>query len=97
MSEEKKENEATEVDLEASLEGPAYFSNKFTVSIGPAVRIAFMETGGHEKPHFRTAVAMHPQDAIELYKLLKRMLGGLEVQLEEMMASSKDGEKDNEG
>jgi hypothetical protein len=51
--------------------GAAVWANKFVVSIGPIVRIAFLEQGGPDEPEFfRSAIAMSHQDAIALKNLL---------------------------
>jgi hypothetical protein len=63
--------------------GPAPWANKFVITIGPMVRIAFLEQGGPEEPeYFRGAVAMAHQDAIALKNLLTALLVEVEKQIE---------------
>jgi len=63
--------------------GPAPWTNKFMVMLGPMVKIVFMEQGGAEEPlFFRSAVTMSHQDAIALKTLLVRLLADIEKQYE---------------
>lgn len=87
----KEEEEVTEKseelqrDLVISQQGGAVYANKFTCTVSGVVRLAFLEDHpGIKSPQFRTAVAMHHQDAIELYKLLQNLLQDFEKDLEEM-------------
>jgi len=72
--------EATADELEVAYSGPAPGANKFIITIGqPGVRIAFTEKHPFtDQVFFRSAVTMHPVDAIALYKILESMLAGLE-------------------
>lgn len=76
-------------DASAAFEGPAVLSNRFFVSVSDAgVRIAFCEKWGQENPTlFRTAVTMGYADAIDLHKLLKKMLQDIEPEVEKLKAS----------
>ena len=63
--------------------GPAAWSNKFIVSMGHAVRIAFLEQGGANEPiFFRSAVMISHLDAIALKNLLVTILVDLEKQIQ---------------
>lgn len=63
--------------------GPAAWSNKFIVSTGHAVRIAFLEQGGPTEPiFFRSAVMISHQDAIALKNLLVTVLADVEKQFQ---------------
>jgi hypothetical protein len=63
--------------------GPAAWSNKFIVSVGHAVRIAFLEQGGPNEPiYFRSAAMVSHQDAIALKNLLVTLLADIEKQIQ---------------
>jgi hypothetical protein len=63
--------------------GPAAWTNKFMVMLGPMVKIVFMEQGGADEPlYFRSAVAMSHQDAIALKNLLTNLLVDVEKQIQ---------------
>lgn len=67
---------------ELMFSGPAVLSNKFYVALGPVgARITFAEQSPETSPKFRTAVVLPFQDAIELYKLLSKMLKPIEEAL----------------
>jgi hypothetical protein len=67
--------QASGSELDIALSGPAIVSNRFFVTLGPTVRIAFCEQFGTEVgPKFRTAVSLPIQDAIALMGLLKQLL-----------------------
>jgi hypothetical protein len=68
-------------ELRSVVDGPAIYSNKMYVTVGPVVRITFSEQLTSAVPQFRTAVAMAPQDAIELKNLLAQMLGPIEAEI----------------
>jgi hypothetical protein len=76
---------------EIAFGGPAPYSNRFNVSVGAVVRIAFLEQefGIKKPPHFRTAVTLSHQDAIELYQLLERLLKPVKEQLDALAAQEK--------
>jgi hypothetical protein len=76
-------------EQEISFSGPSIFCNRFFVSIGPVVRIAFAEQDFTQPgdPKFRTAVALHPVDAIALYRLLDAMLKPIAEQLDAAAAA----------
>jgi hypothetical protein len=74
--------------------GPAVWTNKFMVVLGPIIKIMFMEQGGPEEPlFFRSAVAMSHQDAIALKTLLTRMLADLEKQYEAAMQAAQQAQQ----
>lgn len=74
--------------------GPAPWTNKFIVSLGAAVRVAFLEQGSPNEPlFFRSAVTMSHQDAIALKTLLNRMLADVEKQIEAAKADVKRHER----
>lgn len=88
----------TEHELIASYAGSAPGANKFVVTVGqPGVRIAFLETHPELKDHpaFRTAVTLHPLDAMQLARLLATMLSGIEKQILDVQVPVADpGKKD---
>lgn len=67
-----------DVLLAVANSGPAVLTNRFVVSVGSfGVRISFMEEApkaGEESAKFRAAVVMTHEDAVLLYKLLRRLL-----------------------
>jgi hypothetical protein len=67
-----------EEELREAFAGPAPIANKVIVSMGPAVRISFLEIDPTGKTYYRTAAALHPFDAIELKNLLIKMLADVE-------------------
>ncbi len=84
----------SEEDLEKTMECPAVLANRFVVSVGAAVRITFLEQRSPDSTlHPRLAAALHPQDAIKLYKVLQNLLKDVEEQLERLSADSKRGTK----
>lgn len=89
MTTETKIEEAPEIDMDASMQGAAVFCNKFTVSVGPVVRITFIEQYNQQNPYFRTAIALHHQDAIALYKLLQGLMK--DEELEMLISANRDG------
>jgi hypothetical protein len=76
--------EPTPDEMAVAFSGPAPAANRFFVTIGhPGVRIAFAEEEpGSGRVHFRSAVSLHPVDAIGLRKLLQLMLADLEPLVE---------------
>lgn len=63
--------------------GPAPWSNRFFLVLGPIVKIVFLEKGGGEDEpvFFRAAATMAVQDAIALKNTLTTMLAEPERQL----------------
>jgi len=86
-------NAPTPTEEDVAYLGPALFSNRFSISIASVVRIAFSEQefGTTKTPHFRTAVTLSHQDAIQLYQLLERMLKPYKEQLDALSKETKDG------
>jgi hypothetical protein len=75
----------SEQEVTAAFSGAAPAANRFTVHFGnPGVRISFLEQipGGTESL-FRSAVTLHPIDAISLARLLKATLKDVENELVE--------------
>lgn len=75
----------SEQEVAAAFSGAAPAANRFTVHLGnPGVRISFLEQipGGTESL-FRSAVTLHPIDAISLARLLKATLKDVENELVE--------------
>jgi hypothetical protein len=73
----------SEQEVAAAFSGAAPAANRFTVHLGnPGVRISFLEQipGGTESV-FRSAVTLHPIDAISLARLLNAMLKEIENDL----------------
>ena len=70
----------TEQENRISFSGPAPGANRFYITIGqPGVRIAFCEAiPDTEDVAFRAAVTLHPLDAIQLHKVLKRLIDPIE-------------------
>ena len=68
------------VDLEASFSISSPISNRFFVHIGPlGVRLTFAEqVPKTDKFYLRSATTLAFQDAIQLYKVLQRMLEPME-------------------
>lgn len=60
-------------ELQAALDGPAVAANRFVVTVGPSVRVAFLEQLPGTPPRFRSAVSLTHDDAVDL----ARVLGGL--------------------
>ena len=78
-----------EAERQAAHAGPAIFTNRFFVTVGPLVRIAFAEQWDTETPaQPRVAIAMSHQDAIELKNILTSLLAALEEQSPEGQAGS---------
>jgi hypothetical protein len=74
-------------DADVANSGPAPWSNKFVIALGPMVRVAFLEQGGPEEPpFFRGAVTMSHQDAIVFKNLLTSLLADVEKQIQAAMA-----------
>ena len=71
---------ATDEEMSVAFSGPAPGANRFWVTLGqPGVRIAFTEqVPNTNQQFFRTAVTLHPTDAISLYKTLAHLLQGIE-------------------
>jgi hypothetical protein len=83
----------TNSELDIAFSGPAIASNRFFVTVGPTVRIAFCEQlGPNIGPKFRTAVSLPAQDAIALAELLKQLLAPIEAQIK-AASSAHDAEK----
>lgn len=69
-------------------DGPALLANKFYITVGPTVRIAFAEQGSPDAiPNFRTAVSLAHSDAIQLADLLKDLLKDIEEQIKKLQAA----------
>jgi hypothetical protein len=79
------------VDMEVTLGGPAPYSNRFYVTVGPVVKIAFAEQEAGLPPRFRAAVTLAHQDAIGLAQLLTELLRPVKEQLDAIEASQKKG------
>ena len=79
-------------EMDAAYRVPAPGSNKFVVHLGqPGVRITFGELNpGMDVPAFHSAVTLHPQDAITLYKLLEEMLRDIEERIITISIERKD-------
>lgn len=81
--------DVTEDESRMTFSGPAVLANRFFVSAaGGVVRITF----GEQDPitldtQFRSAVALQPHDAIELYKLLAEMMSPYEMVIRETKTS----------
>lgn len=75
-------------DINGSQEVSALYSDRFYVEYGPRVRVAFAEMfiGGGQRYH--SAVAMLPENAIELAMLILRLAG---QQVELKAAEKLDG------
>jgi hypothetical protein len=83
------ETDASPEEVSVAFKGPAILTNKFYVTVGPSVRIAFCEQNGpNHVPQFRNAVSLAHQDAIELADLLKRLLKDIEQQINEAKAQA---------
>ncbi|KAB2875288.1 MAG: hypothetical protein F9K38_14815 [Pseudorhodoplanes sp.] len=79
----------TEEDLAIAFEGPAVYSNRVLVNVGPVVRLSFVETFGKEKTNvYRAAVALPHETAIQLANILKARLAEIERDLEEFKAEA---------
>jgi hypothetical protein len=76
-------------ETHVSLSGPAVFCNRFFISVGPVVRIAFaeQEAGESKESIFRTAVALSHADAISLAHILAKLLKPIEDQLDAAVAA----------
>ncbi|MDB5570738.1 MAG: hypothetical protein JWN93_1921 [Hyphomicrobiales bacterium] len=57
-------------EIKVALSGPAVLANRFVITAGRIIRVAFLETGGDTEPSLRTAVALSPENARELGELL---------------------------
>ena len=80
---EAQKLQVSEHDLDVAYEGAALHANRFFVSVGPTVRIAFAEQNGpKEKVFFRSAVSLSQQDAVALTRVLTDMVKPFEGQLE---------------
>ena len=83
-----EESTLTPEQIGIAFQGPALGSNKFVATIGSiGVRLAFIEESPTGVPHFRTAVAMHPDDAGELVLLLKGLLERYQADMQKHLAS----------
>jgi hypothetical protein len=72
----------TGAELEIAFSGSAIASNRFFITVGPTVRIAFCEQLGEEVgPKFRTAVSLPIQDAIALVEVLQKLLAPIEAKI----------------
>lgn len=82
MGEGQRRNSVDEDELARAFEGSAPGANRFIITVGqPGVRIAFLErVPGSSDSRFRTAVTLHPVDAIDLERLLSEMLSHLKDQ-----------------
>jgi len=78
----------TEADLTAARSGPAVYATRAIVTNEAVVRISFVEQGGDGTTHFRTAVALPHQTAIELANVLKKLLKEIEADLERFKAEA---------
>lgn len=74
-------------ELQIAYAGPALQANKVICSMGSTLRLAFLEANSEGELYFRTAVSLGVQDAIELRKLLERMLADVEAEIKEFEAS----------
>ena len=84
MSEDAKAERAISRDeLAEAFRGSAPGANRFIITIGsPGVRLAFLEQNpATGSSHFRSAVILHPSDAIELKAVLSQMLLGIEQRI----------------
>lgn len=64
-----------DVETEVAFSGPAPVANRFFIHSGALVRLSFAEQAGEPfQAQFRSAVTLHPHDAIELHKLLGEMV-----------------------
>jgi hypothetical protein len=67
--------EVSATEYRVSQESPGVYSNRVIVSVGPVVRISFMEQFTPDDPgRSRVAVAIPHQTAVELMSLLKELL-----------------------
>jgi hypothetical protein len=74
-----------DAELAAAFSGSAVYSNRFFVTLGPVVRIAFTEQRSPEDvPLYRAAVALAHEDAISLANVLKTLLADIEKQIADM-------------
>lgn len=55
-------------------EHPATYVNKTICSVGSMVRLVFIDSRNEADQHVRASLALSHEDALETYKLLKRML-----------------------
>jgi hypothetical protein len=75
-------------DLREAYAGPAVAANRFYVTMGPTLRIAFCEQLSDKvKPQFRSAVSLAHADAIVLANLLQKALAPVEKQMAEARAA----------
>lgn len=89
-------NPIAEVERDPSQADAAPYVNRFFITVGPVVRIAFAEQWGPSGRLIpRTAVALAHADAIALKNVLGALLGGIEKDLERFQAESQP--KDNAG
>ena len=80
----------SEQDINVAYEGAALYANRFFVSMGPVIRLAFAEQNApNEKLFFRGAIAISPQDAISLARLLNDIVKPLEARFDEAAAAAK--------
>jgi hypothetical protein len=84
-----------EVDsLESLYDGPAVYANRCYVSVGPVVRLTFMEqqptpSGLDGRLHFRTAVTLDIAQAVALSNIMKTVLAEVEKQIKEAEATAR--------
>ncbi len=70
-------------DADVANSGAAPWTNRVIVTMGPMVRIAFLEQGAPDEPmYFRAAASMSHQDAIALKNLLTGLLADVEKQID---------------
>jgi hypothetical protein len=90
--------QASDMELDVAFSGPAITSNRFYVTVGPTVRIAFCEQyGAAGIPKFRTAVSLPIQDAIALTAILKQLLEPIEQQINPAIAAHEELAKKTPG
>jgi hypothetical protein len=78
----------TATQAKTAFAGAAPAVNRFVATLGPTgLRVAFLEEDADTTPYFRTAVTMHPQDGIALYKMLQGVLHDFELELDRQMAT----------
>lgn len=53
---------------------PSIYVNKTVCTSGSMVRLTFIDSRNDADQHVRAAIALTHEDAVELYKLLKRMI-----------------------
>lgn len=78
-------------EMDAMMSGSAIYANRFVALTTPSgVRVAFMETVPEsDEFHFRSAVLLSYQDAIELRNLLSGIVEPVEKQLSTVSSKSR--------